>query len=866
MDLTTQTPEEYLIPPNLTLVSKTDLKGTILDCNDSFQIASGYTRDELIGSPHNIVRHPDVPSAVFKDMWKTLQSGMPWVQIVKNRRQDGGHYWVRANVTPLFDEQGKINGYLSVREPITEAEKAQAAKAYQQLKSGHASIDHGEITTGFNWQKLNLWSKLNARQEMVAVALLVGVIPITLTHTLFNASLEVIVTLSVFMLIAAWLLGHYLHRHLMQARQFLLQLASGKQILKLNAKPTYIGKIYAAIQSSALALGANRSNFESEQDRANQLQMAVDQAWVNMMMVDADGNITYLNQQLQNFFEQKQSLLQKALPDFNANDLLGQPISLFNTQNQTLDPANFNQQETETQLHQIDALSFCLKIVPIKNRSDLFIGCVVEWEDKTKEDRLLKEVEKLHQGILIGDLQYRINLDNADQAMLPVAETLNMTLDSIVNSIDMATQTAINMSMGNFQQEIHQPCPGYFGVVKESLMVSMENISDILSGVQEVAGLIDTDSQSVRQASTTLSESAQQQAASIEETSASMEQMTSSVANSSEHAGQAAQKTSATAQKAANGVQVMADAITSMEAISTASQRIGDIIGLIDSIAFQTNLLALNAAVEAARAGEHGRGFAVVAGEVRNLAGKSADAAKEIRQLIEDTLEKVEQGSNYVNNSGQALNEIQLAVQEVDDIIAEISQSSHEQSQGISQVNIAISSIDTAVQQTAAMAEQNSQTAQQLETLTYAMTQNAQTFKIQPKNHPTALASDANFVRIRMAHRQWRAKAKAYIHGFDVGVDPSKATDPKACELGQWIYGSGQRFAHTESFKTLEVIHQSMHAQIGKIIELKSLGDAMGAEKELMTLEDLSHQVIECINQIEALVAKENQRSALPTP
>lgn len=847
------TQEEYPIPKGLTLVSRTDLNGTIVECNDSFEIISGFKRSELIGQPHNLVRHPDVPPAVFKDMWQTLKSGMPWTQIVKNRRKDGSYYWVRANVTPVYDMNGQNTGYLSVREAVSESEKQAAAKAYQALHKGQARIEQGNVHTGINWQKWNLWTKLGPRSEMVVLALLLGVAPLILTHTFLEVTPTMIGVVSVLMLLVAWLMGSYLQTSIRQAVSLLRKVAGGEQVLDVKVKPNYTGKLYGAIQSSALAMGAYRSNLETESDRARRLQMAVDQAWVNMMMLDADGKIVYLNQQLKDFFASREATLANVISGFNAAKLIDQPMDLFN-----VDGAGFVLNQADTQYREIEmaGMLFCLKLVAVHNRAGVHVGTVVEWEDKTLTAQLLQEVKKIHDGILVGDLGYRVDLEKADKELRPVAEALNMTLDSIVRSIDMSTEVAIAMSVGDFQQSIEQPCPGYFGVVKEALTVSMENISDILSGVQEVSELIDTDSKEVRRASTELSSSSQSQAASIEETSASMEEMTSAVQSSSDNAQDAASQTHDAAAKAAQGVKVMQDAIQSMEAISHASQRIGDIITLIDSIAFQTNLLALNAAVEAARAGEHGRGFAVVAGEVRNLAGKSSDAAKEIRGLIEDTLEKVEQGSAYVNDSGDSLNEIHQSIQKVQSIIDDISKSSREQTQGISQVNIAISDIDSQVQKNAIMAESTSQTAKQLESLTHAMTQNAQTFKIQPKSHKTALDADANFVRIRMAHRQWRAKARAYIHGFDVGVDPQKAVDPRACELGQWIYGAGQQYASFPSFQQLEKSHQAMHAHIGKIIQLKEIGDNISAETNLDELERLSREVVDAINEMETHLAE----------
>ncbi|MDG6778820.1 methyl-accepting chemotaxis protein [Thiomicrorhabdus sp. zzn3] len=859
------TNEEYVIPKGLILVSKTDLHGTIVECNDSFQIASGFSREELLGQPHNLVRHPDVPPAVFRDMWQTLQSGMPWTQIVKNRRKDGGFYWVRANATPVYDQNGKTVGYLSVREVVGEDDKRAATQAYRDIATGKARIKHGQVSYGIRWQDWNLWSRLGPRSQMLVAGLLVGVLPLIVTHTFAEVTPLQLAIISALILLLSWLMGGFLQRSLKAATTALRRLAGGQKILSLEVTPGYIGQLNGVIDSTALAMGAYRSEADSALDNANRLKLAMDHSLVNMMMTDVNQDIIYINEKFKAFLIERADTFKKYIPGFDPERVMGQSSALFDLgkDKNLKECLNTNREEVHYDQFSMGDLLVSLKMVPIHNRVGMYVGSMVEWEDKTLESALLNEVGKLHEGVLMGDLSYRVDMEKAHESVRPIAEALNTTLDSIVRSIDMSTEVAIAMSVGNFQKNITESFPGYFGVVKEALTVSMENISDILAGVQEVSEWIGRDSQEVREASAHLSESTQSQAASIEETSASLEEMTSSVTNSAESAKTAAIQAHEAAKKAEDGALIIAQAIESMEAINASSQRIGDIIGLVDSIAFQTNLLALNAAVEAARAGEHGRGFAVVAGEVRNLAGKSAEAAREIRGLIEDTLGKVEQGSGYVNHSGQALNEIRDAINGVQGIIDEISQASQEQSQGIIQVNQAMSEIDEAVQQNAAMAEQTSQVAQQLETLTYTMKQNAETFKIKSRGHETALGVEINFVRIRMAHRQWRAKARAYIHGFDVGVDPQKAMDPTACELGQWIYGEGIQYRNDPNYQKLEMTHQAMHAHIGKIIELKEIGDNEGAEACLDELERLSGEVIGFINAIEEDMAGMNQREAI---
>jgi methyl-accepting chemotaxis protein len=230
----------------------------------------------------------------------------------------------------------------------------------------------------------------------------------------------------------------------------------------------------------------------------------------------------------------------------------------------------------------------------------------------------------------------------------------------------------------------------------------------VVGEIKRAAVEVQAGAQEISQGNLNLSQRTEEQASSLEETASSMEEMTSTVKMTADNAGQARQLAVAARQQAEKGSAVVGSAVSAMSEINQSSRKIADIIGVIDEIAFQTNLLALNAAVEAARAGEQGRGFAVVASEVRNLAGRSATAAKEIKALIMDSVGKVEEGSKLVDQSGKSLDDIGAAVKRVTDVVAEIAEASLEQASGIEQVNKAVMQMDEMTQQNAALVEEAS--------------------------------------------------------------------------------------------------------------------------------------------------------------
>jgi methyl-accepting chemotaxis protein len=263
-----------------------------------------------------------------------------------------------------------------------------------------------------------------------------------------------------------------------------------------------------------------------------------------------------------------------------------------------------------------------------------------------------------------------------------------------------------------------------------SLATMLTNLVSIVAKIRDGAESIASGSSQIATGNLDLSSRTEQQASSLEETASSMEQLTSTVKQNAENARQANQMVVSTADVATKGGQVVSQVVDTMDSIKDSSRKIADIIGVIDGIAFQTNILALNAAVEAARAGEQGRGFAVVASEVRNLAQRSAGAAKEIKALIEDSVGKVDAGSELVDEAGKTMNEIVTSVKRVTDIMAEIAAASSEQSAGIEQVNQAVTQMDQMTQQNAALVEQAAAAAESLEDQASNLTQAVSVFQL----------------------------------------------------------------------------------------------------------------------------------------
>lgn len=327
-------------------------------------------------------------------------------------------------------------------------------------------------------------------------------------------------------------------------------------------------------------------------------------------------------------------------------------------------------------------------------------------------------------------------------AGIVLAMWLGITLmRAITRPLQQALVLARAVAQGNLTHRIEVKSTDEIGIVLQMLKDMNENLAGVIGGVRTATETITTAAGEIAAGNSNLSQRTEQQAASLEETASSMEQLTSAVKQNAASAQQANQLAASASNIAVKGGHAVDDVVQTMAMISTSSKKIVDIISVIEGIAFQTNILALNAAVEAARAGEQGRGFAVVAGEVRNLAQRSATAAKEIKMLIYDAANKVDAGSKQVNQAGDTMSEIVRAVKRVTDIMADISAASTEQSAGIEQVNQAIVQMDDVTQQNAALVEQAAAATEAMQHQAQALMEAVSMFQLESREPLRPLAA-----------------------------------------------------------------------------------------------------------------------------
>jgi len=503
----------------------------------------------------------------------------------------------------------------------------------------------------------------------------------------------------------------------------------------LDTSITSTGQDETAQLLQALARMQDGLRQRAERDQASareslRIRTALDNVTTNVMIADTARDILYVNRPLQEMLAEAQADLRRDLPDFDASALIGSNIDGFHKAPEHQAAMLAKLRSTHRAHIKVGGRTMQLIINPVVDADGRQEGFVVEWADRTSEVEVEAEVSRIVAAAAAGDLSGRIRTEDKRGFILQLATQLNGLLDANATSLDQVSTVLTALADGDLTVRMDGEYQGVFATMRDNANATVAQLTGIVARIQDASGAIGTASSEIAAGNQDLSRRTEQQAANLEETAASMEELTSTVRQNADHARQANQLAIGAASVASQGGEVVGQVVTTMADIEKSSKKIADIISVIDGIAFQTNILALNAAVEAARAGEQGRGFAVVASEVRTLAQRSAGAAKEIKQLIDDSTGRVSDGAALAAQAGKTMGEIVASVQRVTDIMAEISAASQEQASGIDQVNQTITQMDETTQQNAALVEEASAAARAMEEQAAGLAQTVSVFRV----------------------------------------------------------------------------------------------------------------------------------------
>ncbi len=680
-----------------------NMDGTIITANENFLATIGYSIDEIQGKHHNMFVEPEYKASLeYQQFWEKLNRGEFESAEYKRLGKGAKEIWIQASYNPIMDLNGKPFKVVKYATDITvqkeQAESnARTARILSALDVCQANVMMADTNYDIVYVNEAVVAMLKRNEQKLRT-----VLPNLNVDTLLGTNIDTF------------------HQNPAHQRGMLdklkdvyntdLELAGFT--FGLIATPVFnddgsrLGTVVEwEDKTERLAAERKERAIAAENLRVRQ---ALDNVSANTMIADATNKIVFMNDAVTSMMRNAEADIKKDLPAFNSSTLIGSNMDIFHKNPAHQQGMMKNLTSTFKTEIVVGGRTFSLTANPIKSVDGDRIGTVVEWGDRTDEVAIEKEVDSLIAAAGRGELEIRVEESNKQGFFLNLAKGLNSLVDIVDDAVAETGQMLGSMAHGDLTKRITKDYEGSFDKLKRDANTTADKLTEVIDKINSSATLVASGAEEISQGNADLSQRTEEQASSLEETASSMEEMTSTVRQNADNAKVANDLASDTRDKAQQGGDVVQRAVTSMAEINNASKKISDIIGVIDEIAFQTNLLALNAAVEAARAGEQGRGFAVVAGEVRNLAQRSAAAAKEIKELIRDSVSKVEDGTLLVNESGSTLQEIVAAVQKVTEMIAGISIASEEQSEGIEQVNKAITQMDEMTQQNAALVEEAS--------------------------------------------------------------------------------------------------------------------------------------------------------------
>lgn len=443
------------------------------------------------------------------------------------------------------------------------------------------------------------------------------------------------------------------------------------------------------------------------------VRQALDSSSTAVWIADAEERIVYVNAAMQHKLELVAGELQRADPGFSSRQVLGRRASQI--YGARLDAHTARRRSGEAVPLSLAGREFAVMTTTVVNAASQVIGAIDEWIDRSDEMLAQAEIAALVKAALQGDFSQRIGIDGKQGFFLDLANALNPLMASNERALADVGRLLRAMADGDLSRRIQEAYSGQLKAIADDANATADILTRTVTQIQAVAAHVLNGAAEISGGNQELSERTEAQATDIEETAEAMAQINVTVQNNAASAQRATALAREASDIASGGGVVMADVERTMHAIQDSAKRIADITAIIDAIAFQTNILALNAAVEAARAGEQGRGFAVVAAEVRVLAQRSADAARQIRALIDDSTTRIASGARLANEAGNTMRRIVSAVSDVTERMHEISHASSEQAGGVEQVSRAIGNIENATQQNSGLVEESAAAAAQLE-------------------------------------------------------------------------------------------------------------------------------------------------------
>ncbi|MDP1772248.1 MAG: methyl-accepting chemotaxis protein [Methylobacter sp.] len=476
-----------------------------------------------------------------------------------------------------------------------------------------------------------------------------------------------------------------------------------------------IGELLRSMNTMQQQLLARITADRKTADETLRVKIALDNVSTGVMIADNDRNIIYANKSVINILHKAEAEIRQQLSKFSIDNLVGASMDDFHATPSHQATMLNSLTDTYEAGMLVGGRSMVVTANPVINSQGQRLGTVAEWHDRTDEVIAENEVAAIVSAAARGDFSMRFDLNGKEGFLRHLGEDINQLVQTSETGLNEVVRVLEALSRGDLTETITNDYSGTFGQLKDDSNHTVGKLKFIVNQIKDATDSINTASKEIAAGNNDLSYRTEQQAASLQQTAASMEQLTSTVQHNAQNAQHANQLAIDATDIAGKGVEVVGQVVMTMDDINESSRKIGDIISVIDDIAFQTNILALNAAVEAARAGEQGRGFAVVAIEVRNLAQRATDAAGEIKTLITDSVDKVSGGSKLVAQAGQTMEEIVASIRGVTEMMAEITAASAEQSSGIEQVNQAITQMDDVTQQNAALVEQAAAAAESLE-------------------------------------------------------------------------------------------------------------------------------------------------------